>query len=123
MARIILRHYGINMKIEDLDLRELADFPPKGGALRIAGERAVILDTVALGILRKELIATVGMTVARGVLTRFGYAHGWRTATALRQQFPWDSERDWKIAGGRLHTLQGLVRVEPVQRAPGEPAP
>jgi DNA-binding NtrC family response regulator len=91
--------------------------------LRFSGERALILDAVALGILRHELIETVGVTVARGVLTRFGYAHGWRTAMALKQQFPWENEREWKIAGGRLHTLQGLVRVEPVRRPVGEPAP
>ena len=111
------------MKIEDLDLRELADFPPKGGVLRFSGERVVIMDTVALGILRKGLIDTVGVTVARGVLTRFGYAHGWRTAQAMRAQFPWDSDADWKRAGGRLHTLQGMVRLEAVARAPGEAAP
>ncbi len=118
-----MSHYGINMKIDDLDLRELAEFPPKGGVLRFAGERVILMDTVALGILRKELIETVGVTVARGVLTRFGYAHGWRTAQAMRAQFPWENEREWKIAGGRLHTLQGLVRVEPVTHPPGEPAP
>jgi DNA-binding NtrC family response regulator len=111
------------MKIDDLDLRELSDFPPKGGILRLAGERVIIMDTVALGILRKELIETVGMRAARGVLTRFGYAHGWRTAQAMRTQFPWDSEREWKIAGGRLHTLEGVVRIEQVQHPPGEPEP
>ncbi|HEX6834942.1 MAG TPA: sigma-54-dependent Fis family transcriptional regulator, partial [Polyangia bacterium] len=111
------------MKIEDLDLRELISFPPEGGVLRFSGERVILMDTVALGILRRELIETVGMTVARGVLTRFGYAHGWRTAQAMRAQFPWESEREWKTAGGRLHTLQGLVRVEPVKRAAGEPEP
>ena len=79
-----MRHYSVNMKIEDLDLRELADFPPGGGVLRFAGERVILMDTVALGILRRELIETVGMTVARGVLTRFGYAHGWRTAQSMR---------------------------------------
>src|SRR5947209_4145551 len=118
-----MRHYGVNMKIDDLDLRELADLPPKGGILRFAGERVILMDTVALGILRKELIETVGVTAARGVLTRFGYAHGWRTAQAMRSQFPWDSEREWKVAGGRLHTLQGVVRVEPVPHKPGEPEP
>ncbi|HEY2743817.1 MAG TPA: sigma-54-dependent Fis family transcriptional regulator [Polyangia bacterium] len=111
------------MKIADLDLRELADFPPTGGVLRFAGERVIIMDTVALGILRKELIETIGVTVARGVLTRFGYAHGWRTAQAMRAQFPWENEREWRIAGGRLHTLQGMVRIEPVVHAPGEPEP
>src|SRR5438445_12737738 len=111
------------MKIDDLDLRELADLPPKGCSLRFAGERVILMDTVALGILRRELIDTVGLTAARGVLTRFGYAHGWRTAQSMRDQFPWDSEREWRVAGGRLHTLQGMVRLEPVQHAPGEAAP
>jgi DNA-binding NtrC family response regulator len=111
------------MALDDLDLRELAELPPQGGILRFAGERALILDAVALGILRKELIETIGLTAARGVLTRFGYAHGWRTAMALKHQFPWENEREWKIAGGRIHTLQGLVRVEPVVRPPGEAAP
>ena len=118
-----MRHYSVRMKIDDLDLRELIAFPHDGGVLRFSGERVILMDTVALGILRRELIETVGVTVARGVLTRFGYAHGWRTAQAMRAQFPWESEREWKIAGGRLHTLQGLVRVEPVKHAPGEPEP
>jgi two-component system, NtrC family, response regulator HydG len=47
------------------------------------------------------------------VLTRFGYAHGWRTAENLRDGLPWDSEDEWKKAGPRRHTLQGLVRAEP----------
>ncbi|MGZ3407118.1 MAG: sigma 54-interacting transcriptional regulator [Polyangia bacterium] len=111
------------MKIDELDLRELAELPPQGGVLRFSGERVILMDTVALGILRRELIETVGITAARGVLTRFGYAHGWRTAQAMRAQFPWENEREWKVAGGKLHTLQGMVRVEPVVRPPGEPEP
>src|SRR6185503_21067817 len=118
-----MRHYSVRMKIEDLDLRELIAFPHDGGVLRFSGERVILMDTVALGILRRELIETVGVTVARGVLTRFGYAHGWRTAQAMRAQFPWENEREWRIAGGRLHTLQGMVRVEPVGHEPGEPEP
>ena len=97
------------MRLSDLDLRELLEFEPRGGIIRFAGQRAVILDAVALGLLRKELIETVGATAARGVLTRFGYAHGWRTAENLRTEFPWDSEREWQHAGGRLHILQGLL--------------
>jgi DNA-binding NtrC family response regulator len=110
------------MRIEDLDLRELLDVA-QGGLLRFAGERALLLDAVALGILRRELIETVGVTVARGVLTRFGYAHGWRTAMAMRDQFPWESSSEWRRAGARLHTLQGLVRVEGIKHKPGEATP
>jgi two-component system, NtrC family, response regulator HydG len=99
----------------DIGLLELLSFEPQGGIIRFAGERAVILDAVALGLLRKELIDTLGARVARGILTRFGFAHGWRTAAALKDGFPWDSERAWRVAGGRLHTLQGMMIFEPVE--------
>ena len=97
------------MRARDLDLRELLSFEPGGGILHFAGERVLLLDAVALGLLRKLLIDTLGEAGARGVLTRFGFAHGWRTAESLRTAFPWDDENEWRRAGGRLHTLQGLV--------------
>lgn len=108
------------MRADDLDLRELLEFEPKGGPIRFAGERAILLDVVALGLLRKELVETLGLATARAVLTRLGYAHGWRTAESLKSAFPWENEREWVRAGGRLHQLQGLVVYEPVPRQPGE---
>jgi DNA-binding NtrC family response regulator len=87
--------------------------------LRFAGERALLMDAAAMGLLRRALVETLGLTAARGLLMRFGYAQGWRTAQLLRESFPWDSEADWRRAGGRLHTLQGLVVVEPLPPAKG----
>ncbi len=104
------------MRAADLDLRELLHFEPKGGVIRFGGQRVLLFDAVALGILRRELIETLGQTGARGILTRFGYAHGWRTAETLRTEFPWQDEGEWKRAGGLLHTLQGLVVVAPAAR-------
>src|ERR1700746_2428920 len=100
------------MRAADLDIHELLHFLPEGGRITFAGERVLLLDAVALGLLRKELIETLGMTAARAVLTRFGYAHGWRVGETLRKGFPGDSEDEWRAAGARLHTLQGLVRAE-----------
>jgi two-component system, NtrC family, response regulator HydG len=100
------------MRAADLDIQELLHFVPEGGIITFGGERVLLLDAVALGLLRRELIETLGATAARAVLTRFGYAHGWRVAETLRKGFPWDSEDEWRIAGGRLHTIQGLVRAE-----------
>jgi transcriptional regulator with PAS, ATPase and Fis domain len=99
------------MKAAELDLRELLHFDPQGGVIRFGGERALLFDAVALGQLRKELIDTLGLAGARAVLSRFGFAHGWRTAQSLKTAYPWDNEDEWKRAGGRLHTLQGLVVV------------
>ncbi len=107
------------MRARDLDLRELLEFHPKGGVLRFASDRAVLLNTAALGLLRRELVGTLGIAAARAVLTRFGFAHGWRTAEALRTTYDWDSTREWQLAGGRLHQLQGFLRYEPVPRPKG----
>ena len=103
------------MRPADLDLREILDLPPKGGVIHFADQRVLLMDAVAMGLLRRELVDHLGETAARSVLTRFGFAHGWRTAEAMRAALPWDSERDWRIAGGRIHMLQGQVVYEPTQ--------
>jgi two-component system response regulator HydG len=112
------------MRASDLDLKELLQVDEDGGILRFGTERVLLLDAVAMGLLRRELIDQLGLNAARALLTRFGYAHGWRTAENLRSGFPWDSDDEWRRAGGRLHTMQGLVRVEaPGPRGPEEGPP
>jgi two-component system, NtrC family, response regulator HydG len=100
------------MRAEDLDHRELLELDPEGGVIRFAGQRALLLDAVAMGLLRKYLVENFGLTAARTVLTQFGFAHGWRMAEALQSQFKWDSAGDWRDAGTRIHTLQGLFVIE-----------
>ncbi len=85
--------------------------------MHFAGRRALLLDTVALGLMRKELVEQFGFEVARGLMTRFGYAHGWRTADSLEHQLPWATPSEWRRAGGRLHRLQGVVSFEPVHES------
>lgn len=102
------------IRAADLRLADLFDVPPRGGVMRFAGERVLLLDAVALGLLRKQLFDSFGHHAARSILTRFGFSHGWRTAEALRDALPWADEREWRIAGGRLHRLKGLVTFEPV---------
>ena len=108
----------------ELDLRELLTFERGGGLIHFAGQRVLLWDPVAMGLLRKELIDTLGMTAARGLLTRMGYAHGWRTAETMKDALPWTDEAQWRRAGGWLHTLQGQVVLEPVERREEDgPAP
>jgi DNA-binding NtrC family response regulator len=108
------------MRVSDLELKNLLQMDPDSGILRLGNERVLLLDAVALGLLRRELIETLGVVGARAVLTRFGYAHGWRTADNLRTAFPWDSDDEWRRAGGRLHTIQGMVRVVNPSPPPAE---
>jgi DNA-binding NtrC family response regulator len=106
------------MRADDLDHEELLELDPEGGVVRFAGQRALLLDAVAMGLLRKYLVENFGLTAARTVLTQFGFAHGWRMAEAMKAEFEWESDEEWRGAGIRIHTLQGLFRAEPGGASP-----
>jgi two-component system, NtrC family, response regulator HydG len=101
------------MRAENLDHDELLELDPDRGVIRFAGQRALLLDAVAMGLLRKYLVENFGVTAARTVLTQFGFALGWRTAEAMKAEFKWDSDEDWQRAGERIHMLAGLFNVQP----------
>ena len=106
------------MRADDLDLKELLEVDPAGGSLRFAGQRALLLDAVAMGILRKYLVENFGLTAARAVLTHFGFAHGWRMAEAMHTEFKWETEEDWARAGTRIHALEGLFHIQEGSEGP-----
>jgi two-component system, NtrC family, response regulator HydG len=106
------------MRADDLDHKELLELDPEGGVIRFAGQRALLLDAVAMGLLRKYLVENFGLTAARTVLTQFGFAHGFRMAEAMQAEFKWDSDEDWARAGTRIHALEGLFRVAPASKGP-----
>jgi len=100
------------MHVDDLNHPALIELDPEAGVIRFAGQRALLLDAVALGLLRKQLDADLGSVAAEAIMTRFGFAHGWRVAEAMQAEFSWDSIAEWRSAGLRLHALAGLCRTE-----------
>jgi DNA-binding NtrC family response regulator len=106
------------MRVDDLDHKELLELDPEGGVIRFAGQRAILLDAVAMGLLRKYLVENFGLNAARTVLTQFGFAHGWRMAEAMQAEFKWTNAADWSLAGTRIHALEGLFGVEPESKGP-----
>lgn len=52
------------MRVEDLHHEELPDLDPEGGVIRFAGRCALLLDAVAVGILRQYLVESFGLTAA-----------------------------------------------------------
>jgi len=103
-----------------MDLRELLSFDPKGGIMQLLGERALLLNAFAQGLLRKELIDTLGVFAARTILTRYGYANGWRTAMSVQKHMPevWKESRGY--AGSRLHSITGQLGIHHNVRTDGQ---
>ena len=101
------------MRVEDLNHEELLELDPEGGTIRFAGQRALLLDAVAMGLLRQYLVENFGLIATRAVLTQFGFAHGWRMAAAMKDQFTWADDEERRLAGPKIHTLGGLFRTQP----------
>jgi DNA-binding NtrC family response regulator len=97
---------------KDLHLAELLDFRPDQGIIRLNDQRVVILSAAAMGLLRKELIDTLGLETARRLAIRFGFADGYHDAVNLRERSKWTDPVDGLREGAMLQTLEGIVRVE-----------
>jgi DNA-binding NtrC family response regulator len=105
----------------DLHLAELLDFRPDQGIIRLHEQRVVILSAAAMGLLRKELVDTLGIDTARRLLLRFGFADGYHDAVNLRERSRWNGPVDGLRAGATLHTLEGIVKAD-VRRIEYDPA-
>ena len=92
------------------DLTECLFFSPGDGRIWLNDQRMVLMHTSSLGTLRRELIDSVGLERARGLLTRAGYESGARDAQLVRQRWPDADARATFMAGPRLHALEGVVK-------------
>ncbi len=97
------------------DITECLFFSPGDGRIWLNDQRMVLMHTASLGTLRRELIDGVGLERARGLLTRAGYESGSRDARLVRQRWPDGDLVSTFMAGTRLHALEGVVKVEPVE--------
>src|SRR6187399_3150137 len=95
-----------------LHLAELLDFRPDQGIIRLHEQRVVILSAAAMGLMRKELVDTLGTEAARRVAIRFGFADGYHDAVNLRERSKWTDPIEGIRAGAVLHTLEGIVRAD-----------
>ncbi|MCE7792959.1 XylR N-terminal domain-containing protein [Salipaludibacillus sp. CUR1] len=101
------------MKAHHLQFEKLIDINPRTGTIFFNRERIALVSVKALGILRKDLIRTLGMERAKGFLMRYGWAWGQNDGESIKAKYNWDNVRELMLAGPALHTLEGVVSVEP----------
>ncbi|MES9853876.1 MAG: sigma 54-interacting transcriptional regulator [Candidatus Thiodiazotropha sp. L084R] len=104
-----------------IDLSSQFDLPSElnlsleEGRILLSDQRMIMLHVGAMGSLRKELIETLGIERARGLLTRLGYASGVRDAKLARKMMPNASDEELMLMGPKLHMLEGIVKVSPIK--------
>jgi len=97
------------------DLAARLRFSPDDGRIWLNDQRMLLIHSQAMGVLRRELIESLGLDRARGLLTRMGYYAGARDAEMARKVRPQNSQEDMFLVGPQLHGIEGIVQVEPVR--------
>jgi DNA-binding NtrC family response regulator len=103
------------MTVHNMQLLEVLDFHPREGLITFHDQRMLVHGAGAMGLLRKELIETLGTATARRLLMRFGFADGYHDAVSFRAHFQWRDPIEGMLAGIALHALEGIVQAEPVK--------
>ncbi len=96
------------------ELAECLFFSPSDGRIWLNDQRMLLLHSSSYGALRREVIDSLGLEQARGLFTRTGYLSGARDARLIRTRWPDADAASVFFAGTRLHTLEGMTKVEPL---------
>lgn len=95
------------------DISACLSFSPDDGYIWLNDQRMILMHGNAFGALRRELIDSLGMEKARGLFTRLGYIAGARDARMEQARWP-DADLS-ALYKARLHSFEGMVKVEPVR--------
>ncbi|CAI07889.1 Phenol-degradation regulator [Aromatoleum aromaticum EbN1] len=102
-------------RADGADLRSRVHFCSDTGQIWLHEHRMLLVHAEAQASLRKELIDTLGITRARGLLLRMGYASGMRDAELVRTRAQDMTDMEIFMTGPRLHALEGNVGVAPIR--------
>lgn len=97
---------------EQMSIKDLLTFQSINGEIFFKDKRMIISSADAWGLLRKDLIAALGMERAKRFLLRHGWNSGVNDARNLKEMFAWGDELEWLLAGPQMHTLLGSVFSE-----------
>ncbi len=96
------------------DLQKLLRFEPDEGRIWLEEERMVLLRSSEMQALRKEMIESLGIDRAKGLLIRMGYIAGQRDAETARRLRPDAPLFEVFSVGPQSHMMTGQVKVVPV---------
>jgi DNA-binding NtrC family response regulator len=97
--------------LDNNDLRARIRFCVDTGQIWLHEHRMLLVHAEAQSRLRKELIDSLGMDRARGLLTRMGYAAGMIDFELARTRTRGEGDLKAFMAGPQLHMLEGIVKV------------
>jgi rsbT co-antagonist protein RsbR len=112
------------MKAADFNLSKEIEFNFKEGITLFRGNRLVLFDAGAIGLLRQKLRLEIGTEKTRNIFLALGYQNGFADCLQMKLNYQFDTEMDLLAAGPVIHTWEGIVQATPkeirMDKAKGE---
>ena len=96
------------------DIRDLLRFETGEGRIWLDEERTILARSSEMRAIRRELIDTLGLDRAKGVITRMGYIAGQRDAETAKKLRPDMTLFETFIVGAQTHMVTGQAKVVPL---------
>jgi hypothetical protein len=103
------------MQASDFDLEGDLTYGAQQGVNVFKNNRMVTFNAGAIGLLRQQLIDSMGTETAREQLLRFGFQSGYADFLQMQASYDWETPGDLLEVGPALHTQEGIVAVEPTE--------
>jgi predicted hydrocarbon binding protein len=103
------------MKVADFQLESDLEYGSRDGVNVFKNNRMVTFNADAIGLLRQQLIDSVGVDTARELLLQFGFQSGYADFLQMKTAYDFDTDDDLLEVGPALHTQEGIVAVEPIE--------
>ncbi len=103
------------MKASDFDITTKLRFNTDTGITTLGDQRVLILDADAVGLLRQDLIAEIGVERARRVFLKFGYQNGFADFMQMKIAHRYENETELLASGPVIHTWEGIVHAAPTE--------
>ena len=101
------------MKATDFNLAKDLKFDIAEGNVTFKQNRLVIFDFNSIGLLRQQVIETIGIEKARVLFLKFGYQNGYSDFLQMKNSYQFDTEMDLLASGPVIHTWEGIVHAAP----------
>ncbi|MBO8173392.1 MAG: XylR N-terminal domain-containing protein [Bacillaceae bacterium] len=95
------------MKASELTLTNFLNYYQQDVESFLKEQNMMITSIDAWGVLRKDLISTLGVERAKRFLLRYGRHCGRVEARMLKEMFDWQDDLEWLLAGTRMHKVTG----------------
>lgn len=100
------------MNSDDFDLKEDLEYGAEFGVNSFRNNRMLIFNAKSMGLLRQQLIDTLGIEEARKTLFRFGFQSGYADFLSIQKNYDFESPKELLKTGPKIHTDKGIVGVE-----------